>query len=236
MEHQGVVYGALTVVGTGTSPGVARELVDEMAAARAFKQLVTRQQHALRAETVTETDLWIQAGHVLAALAAAPSLPARATLAVEELWRAGGELSTYLVKTGVVDGETVVDAASELPAVREAGIFTESDEGALVRLRVDEPTCVGSSRRFGGAGLRRGCTLRVNEPSTPSGQIRSGGVTGKQQEALRTATYLGCFDRPQQATAGEVAEVLEISRSTFRHHLRGAEQRVFVNAFGGDTS
>jgi len=236
VEHQGVVYGALTVVGTGTSPGVARELVDEMAAARAFKQLVTRQQHALRAETVTETDLWIQSGHVLAALAAAPSLPARASLAVEELWRAGGELSTDLVKTGVVDGETVVDAASELPAVREAGIFTESDEGALVRLRVDEPTCVGSSRRFGGAGLRRGCTLRVNEPSTPSGQIRSGGVTGKQQEAIRTATYLGCFDRPQQATAGEVAEVLEISRSTFLDHLRGAEQRVFVNAFGGDTS
>jgi DNA-binding transcriptional ArsR family regulator len=48
-------------------------------------------------------------------------------------------------------------------------------------------------------------------------------LTDKQLEALRTALRMGFFDRPQRATANEIADLLDVSRSTFLHHLRGAE-------------
>ena len=48
-------------------------------------------------------------------------------------------------------------------------------------------------------------------------------LTDKQLEALRTALRMGFFDRPQRATANDVADLLDVSRSTFLHHLRGAE-------------
>ncbi|ESS06231.1 MAG: putative DNA binding protein [uncultured archaeon A07HB70] len=253
----------------GASNDVAQELVDEVAAVLAFKHQVSRQQKALRAKTVTEIELRIQNGHVLAALAAAPSFPAGASLTVEELWQADGELSTYLAKTGVADSEIIVDAASRLPAVREAGIVTESDERAVVQLRVDKPTVGEIVGGHGGvlqsttvidgqvdilAQFTRRTdltqvveTLRDHWPATRL-YVKSertvdsertdpfGGLTCKQKEALRAATCLGFFHRPQQANAGEVAKRLDISRSTFLYHLRMAERKVFIKAFGADST
>ena len=56
----------------------------------------------------------------------------------------------------------------------------------------------------------------------------------QQQEALRAAAGSGFFERPQQATADEVADTLGVSRSTFLYHLRAAEQTVFETAFVTD--
>jgi PAS domain S-box-containing protein len=56
-------------------------------------------------------------------------------------------------------------------------------------------------------------------------------LTKKQERALRAAVVAGFFDRPQQATATEVADTLGVSRSTFLHHLRTAEQKVFSEAY-----
>jgi len=59
------------------------------------------------------------------------------------------------------------------------------------------------------------------------------GLTDKQEQAVRAATVAGFFDRPQGATASDVAEILDVSRSTFLHHLRAAERKVFGDAFAG---
>jgi predicted DNA binding protein len=54
------------------------------------------------------------------------------------------------------------------------------------------------------------------------------GLTHKQWRALRAATDMGFFERPQQATAAEVAESLDVTRTTFLYHLRNAENHVFT--------
>lgn len=74
-----------------------------------------------------------------------------------------------------------------------------------------------------------GETTAVAEPPIPFGQL-----TDKQAAALQAATVAGFFERPQAASAGEVAETLDISQSTFLHHLRVAERTVFEDAFGSD--
>jgi len=57
-------------------------------------------------------------------------------------------------------------------------------------------------------------------------------LTEKQREAIREATAAGFYARPQQATAEEVAQRMDLSRSTFLYHLRGAEQKIFQEVFG----
>ena len=41
----------------------------------------------------------------------------------------------------------------------------------------------------------------------------------------------GFFECPQQATAADVADALGVVRTTFLHHLRSAERKVFETAF-----
>lgn len=265
LAYDGVSYGALTVVRSDTDGGFAAELVEEVAIALGFKWQVDRQQAALRAETVTELELRIPDDHLLAALSAAPSLPAEASFVVEELRAAEGESASYLVKTAAIDGATLVAAASELAEVRGASIVTETDERAVVQLRVAEPT-VGSVVS-GYSGIlqsmtaadgrvdvtvqfpRRTDVSRVVETVTnhwPAATLQARGkrgvdterpgllegLTRKQEDALRAATLSGFFDRPQEASASEVAETMGVSSSTFLHHLRTGERKVFGDAFG----
>ena len=56
-------------------------------------------------------------------------------------------------------------------------------------------------------------------------------LTQKQLETLRTATELGFFKRPQQATGEDVASVMGVSRTACLGHLRAAEQQVFSDLF-----
>jgi PAS domain S-box-containing protein len=57
-------------------------------------------------------------------------------------------------------------------------------------------------------------------------------LTAKQEEALLAATLSGFFDRPQGANATDVADTLGVSHSTFLHHIRKAEEKIFREAFG----
>ena len=70
---------------------------------------------------------------------------------------------------------------------------------------------------------------QVGDGATPSPFAL---LTVKQQQALRAATVAGFFERPQGSTAASIAETLGISQSTFLHHLRAAERKVFSEAFG----
>lgn len=52
-------------------------------------------------------------------------------------------------------------------------------------------------------------------------------LTEKQRDALRTAYFGGFFEWPRVSTSEELAETRGIAASTFQHHLRAAERKVF---------
>ena len=278
LEHEGLSYGALTVVRTDASSDAAGQLVDEVAAALAFKQQVRRQQEALASETVTELTLRYTGEHVLTDLSTALAVDENdetddddednsPEVVVEEVQTGGDSGVTFLLKTADVDAETLQTAAAGLPSVQTATIVTESETRAVVSIRAD----VGSIRGLvGGYGevLRsitarddhldvtiefprrtdltaivdavqdywpdatmHACTERPMDDDHPSAFSE---LTIKQEDALRAASLAGFFERPQQASAEDVAETLDSSASTFLHHLRNAERAVFEAAFSHD--
>jgi len=56
--------------------------------------------------------------------------------------------------------------------------------------------------------------------------VDRGELTKKQEEALRTAHEMGYFEHPKGANAGEVAEELGITTSTFTEHLAAAQRKL----------
>ena len=57
-----------------------------------------------------------------------------------------------------------------------------------------------------------------------------------ERQALEVATQMGFFERPQGATAGEVANALDTSRSTVTRRIRSGESTVFDNLVGSSAS
>lgn len=51
-------------------------------------------------------------------------------------------------------------------------------------------------------------------------------LTERQREVLETAHEMGYFDHPKGANAGEVAEALDITASTFSEHLAAAQRKL----------
>ena len=51
-------------------------------------------------------------------------------------------------------------------------------------------------------------------------------LTDRQREVLETAHSMGYFEHPKGANAGEVAEVLGITTSTFTEHLAAAQRKI----------
>ncbi|MFC4988112.1 bacterio-opsin activator domain-containing protein [Saliphagus infecundisoli] len=51
-------------------------------------------------------------------------------------------------------------------------------------------------------------------------------LTARQEEVIRTAYRSGFFESPRHRTGSELSETLEISQSTFTHHLREAERKL----------
>jgi predicted DNA binding protein len=56
--------------------------------------------------------------------------------------------------------------------------------------------------------------------------VDRGDLTDRQREVLETAHRMGYFDHPKTANAGDVAEELGISRSTFSEHLAAAQSKL----------
>lgn len=63
--------------------------------------------------------------------------------------------------------------------------------------------------------------------------VNRGKLTERQLEALRTAYEAGYFERPRRANATEVAEKLDISRSTFAEHLAAAQRKLLADVLDG---
>ena len=56
--------------------------------------------------------------------------------------------------------------------------------------------------------------------------VDRGRLTERQREVLETAHRMGYFERPKGANAGDVADELDISRSTFTEHLAAAQTKL----------
>lgn len=63
------------------------------------------------------------------------------------------------------------------------------------------------------------------------GYVDRGRLTERQREALDTAHRMGYFDYPRQANASQVAERLEINRSTLVEHLSRAQGKLLRDLF-----
>ncbi|ERG96042.1 helix-turn-helix domain-containing protein [Haloquadratum walsbyi] len=48
-----------------------------------------------------------------------------------------------------------------------------------------------------------------------------------QRQAIETATRMEFFSRPQDAPAGDVADALDVGRTTFSRRLKNAQTTVF---------
>jgi len=263
LTHDGVSYGVLTVGQRGVDNEVPQRLVDEAAAALAFKKQVHRQRDALITDSLVECKMRIPADHFLGRLSEAPAMPSDATVHAYELHQDANRGVTYLLKTADIDGEQLAAVAQSTDGVHEARLLSTSSM-PVVRIQVEGPTVGTLFQQFGGvlqsltaqSGIvdlsvefpRRTHirdivgVIRENWPtvSVRSRIERSGSsdrvatfdiLTQKQEEALRAATVAGFFERPQNATAHDVAEILGVSNSTVLQHLRAAEQKIFADAF-----
>lgn len=67
-------------------------------------------------------------------------------------------------------------------------------------------------------------------------QTQQWDLTPSQTEAVTTALQMGYFDIPREANAAEVAVELDISQSAFLQRLRRAEERIFKQLFGTNSS
>jgi len=79
---------------------------------------------------------------------------------------------------------------------------------------------------------------RERATETP-GEFRAGveeRLTDRQLEALQTAHFSGYFSWPRETSGEEVADLMDISQSTFLQHLRAAERKLFEVMFDRESA
>ncbi|SDN10303.1 hypothetical protein SAMN04487949_3376 [Halogranum gelatinilyticum] len=98
--------------------------------------------------------------------------------------------------------------------------FVASDLASLREIVVD------LREHYAGVSLRR---LTRSEQPDGTGDlvfVDRTVLTDRQCEVLETAHEMGYFDHPKRANATEVAERLDINRSTFAEHLSAAQSKL----------
>jgi hypothetical protein len=68
--------------------------------------------------------------------------------------------------------------------------------------------------------------LRSNDERTDHDLVDRSTLTDRQRHVLETAHDMGYFEHPKGANAGEVAEALGITTSTFTEHLAAAQRKL----------
>lgn len=87
--------------------------------------------------------------------------------------------------------------------------------------------------RFDGVQLRT-LTKSIDDTASDLVLVDRHRLTDRQQEVLETAFEMGYFDYPKGANAGDVAEAIGISTSTFSEHLSAAQRKVLDGVVGED--
>lgn len=77
-----------------------------------------------------------------------------------------------------------------------------------------------------------GVTYSIGQVGDYEGELQSiEGLTGRQREVLNCAYEMGYYDVPREVTLSDIADRLEIDRSTVCEHIQRAENRVLSNFF-----
>jgi PAS domain S-box-containing protein len=76
--------------------------------------------------------------------------------------------------------------------------------------------------------------LQAQETIQPSLNLIDINLTEKQKQSVETAYRANYFTQPRDNSAREVADMLEISHTTFLQHLRAAQQKIFQNMFDSE--
>lgn len=63
--------------------------------------------------------------------------------------------------------------------------------------------------------------------------VDRGRLTARQQDVLETAYQMGYFSYPREHSAAEVADALDIARSTFAEHLAAAQRELLASIVDG---
>lgn len=117
------------------------------------------------------------------------------------------------------DGSAIVDVHTD-----EGTLYLVFHAPDMARLKA----VAGDVRdAYDGVEVRR--LLRSREDSTEQELVfvDSSTLADRQRDVLETAHEVGYFERPKGANAGEVAEALDITTSTFTEHLSAAQSKLF---------
>lgn len=79
---------------------------------------------------------------------------------------------------------------------------------------------------YGDVDVQRLVSSRDSDGSEDLVFVDRGVLTERQREVLETAHTMGYFDHPKGANAGEVADALGITTSTFTEHLAAAQSKL----------
>lgn len=153
-----------------------------------------------------------------------------------------GVESAELVHSGGSTDSYQFEVTEPTPESRllNLGVFVRStevtDDGVDVRAEVPPQKDVAEvvdrlESRFGSATVMVCRGTRTGETSGRRLELDTDRLTDKQREALKAAYYRGYFEQPKRNSAGEVAEALGVSRSTFLQHLRTAQRKVLGGLF-----
>ena len=80
--------------------------------------------------------------------------------------------------------------------------------------------------RFSGIDVRRLLRTEHDAPEESPVFLDRSRFTERQREVLETAHRMGYFEHPKGANAGEVADELDITTSTFSEHLSAAQSKL----------
>lgn len=120
--------------------------------------------------------------------------------------------------------------------VEEAGCvvrdITASEESVLVTFLVSDTetlqTVVGELRQVGESiDLRRLVDSATGDNTGNPTVFDRAVLTDRQEEVLEVAHEMGYFEHPREASAGVVAEELDIATTTFTEHLAAAQRKLF---------
>lgn len=93
---------------------------------------------------------------------------------------------------------------------------------------------IGSLReRYPGLDVRRLLRSQGDNPDENLVFVDRSALTDRQLEVLETAHRMGYFEHPKRANAGEVADELEITTSTFTEHLGAAQSKLLGTILDG---
>ncbi|WP_411718718.1 helix-turn-helix domain-containing protein [Natronomonas sp.] len=109
-------------------------------------------------------------------------------------------------------------------------LHAREDSLYLVFHAVDMETLQGTIRelreRFPTVDVRRLLRGETDAPEDNLVFIDRSRLTERQREVLETAHRMGYFEHPKGANAGEVADALDITTSTFSEHLSAAQSKL----------